>query len=236
MRNWLNKIISKSKGSEYRLDPRIPISYLFRLVTSKGMSLIRGKLSGIKNNGRLFFAYGSTVKCRSRFSVGHTATIARGVYIDALSTAGITWGNNVSAGCNTRIIGTGYLPQLGKGMVVGNNVGLGQNCFYGCGAGISIGDDTIIGDFVSFHAENHLFDEDKLIRLQGVSREGIHIGKNCWIGAKATILDGVTLGDGSIIAAGAVMTRGNYPANGIYGGVPARLIGERINKQELTTT
>lgn len=68
---------------------------------------------------------------------------------------------------------------------------------------------------------------DVLIRLQGVDHKGIVIGRNCWIGAKATILDGAVIEDGCVVAAGAVVKAGLYAANGIYGGVPAKLIRYR---------
>ncbi|MGN6399951.1 MAG: DapH/DapD/GlmU-related protein, partial [Flavisolibacter sp.] len=83
---------------------------------------------------------------------------------------------------------------------------------------------------VSFHSENHVYvNLQKPIRLQGVSHQGIKIGRNCWIGAKATILDGVTIEDGCIIAAGSLVKSGLYRENGIYGGVPAKLIKYRTN-------
>jgi acetyltransferase-like isoleucine patch superfamily enzyme len=107
-------------------------------------------------------------------------------------------------------------------------VGLGTHGFFGCAGGVEIGDDCIFGNFVSFHSENHNYSEgDKPIRLQGVTRKGIKIGRNCWLGAKATILDGVMLGEGSIVAAGAVVRAGIYPANIILGGVPARILRKR---------
>jgi acetyltransferase-like isoleucine patch superfamily enzyme len=75
---------------------------------------------------------------------------------------------------------------------------------------------------------------DILIRLQGVEHRGIIVGKNCWIGAKATILDGAVIQDGCVIAAGAVVKAGSYQANGIYGGVPAKLIRYRDDIPVLT--
>lgn len=97
----------------------------------------------------------------------------------------------------------------------------------GCAGGIEIGDDTIIGNYVSFHSENHNFQvRDIPIRLQGVNRKGIKIGQNCWIGAKATILDGTQIGNGCVIAAGAVVS-GIFPDNVVIGGVPARIIKNR---------
>lgn len=59
--------------------------------------------------------------------------------------------------------------------------------------------------------------------MQGATRKGIEIGKDCWIGANATILDGVKIGDGCIVAAGAVVNR-DVPSYTIVGGVPAKTI------------
>jgi acetyltransferase-like isoleucine patch superfamily enzyme len=228
----LNKIISKWKGHDYLIDHRIPRGYIILLGLSRITMLVWGYLSGVKNKGLFFLSVKAAVKARGKFTVGRSVTIARGCYIDALSEKGVSFGDNVSMGINTRIEGTGNLQQLGKGMRVGNNVGLGYDSFYGCSGGIEIGDDTIIGNFVSFHSENHIFDSLQTpIRLQGVTHKGIRIGKNCWIGAKATILDGVTVEDGCIIAAGALLKAGVYSANNIYGGVPAKPIRYRDEQE-----
>jgi len=64
------------------------------------------------------------------------------------------------------------------------------------------------------------------IRLQGVTRQGIVIEDDCWIGAKVTFLDGAHVGRGCVIAAGAVV-RGEIPAYSIAAGVPARVIKSR---------
>ena len=109
---------------------------------------------------------------------------------------------------------------------------MGANNFYDCTGGIIIGDDTITGNFVSFHSENHVFiDLQKPIGLHGVTQRGIKIGNNCWIGAKATILDGVTIEDGCIMAVGVLVKAGVYEKNGIYGGVPVRLIKYRSSNE-----
>lgn len=232
--NFLNKMISKWKGHDYKIDHRVPLYYIVWLVCGRVVMLVNGYLSGIKNNGLLFLSVRAKIKARSKFKVGRSVTIASGCYIDALSEKGIWFGNNVSVGLNTRIEGTGNLQLLGKGMRVGNNVGLGYDSFYGCSGGIEIGDDTIVGNYVSFHSENHVFDSLHIpIRLQGVNHKGIRIGNNCWIGAKATILDGAIVQDGCIIAAGAVLKAGLYPANSVYGGVPAKLIRYREEEEEV---
>jgi len=222
----LSKYITRLKGQQYEIDSRIPASYLLHLVWSRLIMKCRGRLSGIRQSP--FIGSRVTIKARSNFRVGNGVSIGKGCTIDALSTDGVLFGNNVSVGPGTRIECTGNLQHIGKGLKAGDNVGLGSDNFYGCAGGIEIGDDTIIGNFVSFHAENHVFsDLQTPIRLQGVHHQGISIGKNCWIGAKCTILDGVTLEDNCILAAGALAIAGRYEKNGIYGGVPAKLIKYR---------
>jgi acetyltransferase-like isoleucine patch superfamily enzyme len=228
LRKKLNNIISKWKGHPYTIDEQIPVSRLFIIALSRALMLLKGKLSFIKNGGRLFFSWKASVRSRSKLKLGHSVTIGSGAFIDALSREGIILGNNVSVGRYTRIEATGNLQYIGKGMKVGNNVGLGIHSFYGCAGGITIGDDTIFGDFVSLHAENHVMSDLQIpVRLQGTTHTGILIGNNCWIGAKATILDGAVLQDGCVIAAGAVVTEGVYERNGLYGGVPAKFIKYR---------
>ena len=227
-KHFLNKTVSGWKKNHYVIDDNIPASYLLPLTLSRILMLWNGKLSGIQNKGLFFLSGKATIKCRTKLKIGRAVTIARACYIDALSANGIQLGDNVSVGMHTKIEGTGNLQFLGKGMNVGNNTGLGSNNFFGCAGGITIGNDTIIGNFVSFHSENHVFDSLTIpIRLQGITHAGIKVGNNCWIGAKATLLDGAEIEDGCVITAGAVVTAGIYAANGVYGGVPARLLRHR---------
>src|ERR1700710_2781774 len=99
----LNKMISKWKGHDYKIDQRVPLYYIVLLVLSRVVMLAYGYLSGISNKGLLFLSVRATVKARSKFKVGRSVTIARGSFIDALSEKGIWFGNNVSVGINTRI-------------------------------------------------------------------------------------------------------------------------------------
>ncbi|WP_254412302.1 acyltransferase [Dyadobacter diqingensis] len=225
----INKALGKIRGDGYTIDPKISSSYLIKLIMGRSFMLFRGKTSLIPHKGLFFVGKNVTLKARNLMLVGNGVSIDDHCYIDALSKNGIVLGDKVSMGKRTVIECSGSLKHLGKGLVVEDNVGLGRDCFYGCAGGISIGRDTIIGNFVSMHSENHnASDPSTPIRLQGVNHKGISIGKNCWIGAKATILDGVTLGDGCIVAAGSVMTAGKYPNNGIYGGIPSKLIKYRF--------
>ena len=86
---------------------------------------------------------------------------------------------------------------------------------------ISIGARCAIAQFVTILDHDHAFASDG--RMDGYDTRPIQIGDNVWIGDKATILKGVTIGDGAIVAAGSVVTR-NVPARCIVAGVPARVI------------
>jgi len=201
----LNQLISKIKGEPFHLDMNISIGYMFSFLFVKSLSMVRGVLL-FRQLKRVFVGKHSTVLCAHKISYQNNLNIDRDCYIDALSHEGIQIGNNVSIQKRVIIECTGSLKELGIGLKMGNNVGIGSSSFLGCAGGIEIGNDTIIGNFVSFHSENHNTQDVKTpIRLQGVNRQGIVIGKNCWIGAKVTILDGVVLGDGCIVAAGAVV-------------------------------
>ncbi|WP_342773429.1 acyltransferase [Pelagibacterium montanilacus] len=119
----------------------------------------------------------------------------------------------------------------------GGHIELGDNCtlnpysiIYGHG-GVRIGDNVRIAAHVTIIPANHNFNRlDKPICRQGITAKGVIIGNDVWIGANATILDGSSIAEGCVIAAGAVV-RGNTVPNGIYGGVPAKLIGRRGPKE-----
>ncbi len=222
MHKLISNLISKLRGESFILDTNIPISYIFNILCAKFIALLYGILS--MHRLKCFVSPSAQIKCASKIKTKGLLIIGKGSIIDALSCNGIVFGKSVSIGKYTSIECTGSLKHIGKGFKVGDNVGLGDKCHYGCAGGIEIGDNTIIGIYVTMHSENHNFsDINKPIRDQGVSHKGIVIGKNCWIGAKATILDGSLIGDGCVVAAGAVVS-GTFPNNSIIGGVPAKII------------
>ena len=111
-----------------------------------------------------------------------------------------------------------FYTDCGKNLVIGDNVFFNSGCKMQDQGGITIGDGTLLGHNVVLATLNHDFDPNKRANLHP---QPIHIGKNVWVGANATILPGVSIGDGAIVAAGAVVTR-DVPANTVVGGVPAR--------------
>jgi acetyltransferase-like isoleucine patch superfamily enzyme len=113
-----------------------------------------------------------------------------------------------------------FHADFGKNITVGKNVFINSGCHFQDQGGITIGDGAFIGHNVILATLNHGIKPENRATTYPAP---IVMGKNVWIGSNATVIPGVTIDDGAIIAAGAVVT-GNVPANTIAGGVPARTI------------
>lgn len=120
-----------------------------------------------------------------------------------------------------------FYTDCGKNINIGKNVFLNMGCKFQDQGGIFIGDGTLIGHNVVLATLNHAMDPEE---RSSMIPAPIHIGKRVWIGANATVLPGVTIGDGAIVAAGAVVTK-DVPENTVVGGVPARVL-RKIGKEE----
>jgi len=209
------------------LDEGVPASYKLRLSLEYGICLIRGALTfGVRQSvlSPLFRGRGVVVRCASRIKVGKGVRLGDFVVLDGLSAQGIVLQDGVKIGEFGRLICSGSLKNLGHGITVGQRVGIGEFCRIGGSGGVSIGDDTIIGQYLSVHPENHEFaDKQRLIREQGTVRAPVIVGANCWIGAKVTLLAGSEIGHSSVVAAGSVVNA-KFPPYSVIGGVPARLL------------
>lgn len=110
--------------------------------------------------------------------------------------------------------------DFGKNIKIGKDVFVNSGCCFQDQGGVTLGDGCLVGHNVVFATLDH----DKRPGRRGdMTAAPIVVGKDVWIGAHATILKGVTIGDGAIVAAGAVVTR-DVPPNTIAAGVPARVV------------
>ena len=121
-----------------------------------------------------------------------------------------------------------FYTDFGRNIHIGKNVFINSSCHFQDQGGIYIGDHALIGHNVVLATIDH--DLNPYDRRNHYAP--IHIGNRVWIGSNAVITKGVTIGDGAIIAAGAVVTK-DVPENTVVGGVPAKVIKQiEINGME----
>lgn len=231
IRRFVTLVGCRLKGDVFTLDPDLPGSAIITFSFVRFCAALRGLLVRpwlARGSGApIFIGRGVRLRRKGRITIGVGATIGDQVLIEGLSRQGVLIGRGASIGAHSIIMPTSVMRNMGQGFIIGANSGLGQFSFIGCGGGVHIGNDVIMGQYVSFHTENHLFDDvDRPIREQGVRRAAIEIGDDCWIGAKASFLSGAKLGRGCVVAAGAVV-RGEVPPYSVIGGVPARILKTR---------
>lgn len=119
-----------------------------------------------------------------------------------------------------------FYTDCGKNINIGKNVFINSCCCFQDQGGITIGDGSLIGHKVVFATLNHDFNPSK---RQSMIPKPIVLGKNVWIGANATILGGVTIGDNAVVAAGSVVTK-DVSKNSIVAGIPAKFIKSIYDK------
>lgn len=113
-----------------------------------------------------------------------------------------------------------FYTNFGKHVKIGKNVFINHACSFLDLGGIIIEDDVQIGPRVNLITESHPLD---LSLRKSLDLKGIIVKRNAWIGAAATILPGVTVGENAVVAAGAVVSK-DVAANTVVGGIPAKII------------
>ena len=172
--------------------------------------------------------FGANVVLRhpQKISIGDNAIIDDNVMIDAkgLDNAGIILENEVFIGRNS------ILSCKGGNITLKERVNIGFNCEVYSSSTVEIGADTLLAAYTyivgggSYNLDRKDIPISKQPDFEG--KGGIFIGQGTWIGAHCVILDGVRIGTGSVIAAGAVVNK-EIPPMSIAAGIPAKVIKER---------
>lgn len=162
-----------------------------------------------KVKGLFLVGKGVTVTHGSHIRCGRNVKFEDYAEIHGLCSEGLTFGDNVTISRGVMIRPSSYYGgDLGKGLVMGDHSSIGPYGYVGCSGKITIGSNVMLGPKCSLFAENHVFENtDATIKEQGVKQKGITIEDDCWIGSNTIILDGVTIGKGSVIAAGSVVSK-----------------------------
>jgi acetyltransferase-like isoleucine patch superfamily enzyme len=218
------------RGKEVAISPKLSSASVLAHLLKKGVgAYLRGMimkpfLGG--SRGHFFLGRGCKILSMGKLRTGRNVYIGAYGYLDCLSVGGVTMGDNVTIreGCWLQL--TSRYDNPGTSVTIGNSVYIGPRAVLGAAAPLIIGDRCQIGANVSLVAENHKFAGEGQIFEQGVSRKGIEIGEDVWMGNNVTVLDGVTIGDGAVIGAGTVVTK-SVPPRSVVVGVPGRVLKTR---------
>jgi acetyltransferase-like isoleucine patch superfamily enzyme len=169
---------------------------------------------------KVVFGKNLTLRHAHKITLGDQVVIDDNVVLDAKGqdNKGIVIGDGVYIGRNSIVYCKGGDLELG------DRVNLSSNCQVFSSNKLRIGEGTMIGAF-SYLLSGGEYDRESEVPYadqSGMETKGpLLIGANCWLGARVTVLDAACVGDDSVLAAGAVVTR-SFPENSLLGGVPAR--------------
>ena len=221
MKNQLNNRFQTGWSNQNKMITYYYLFFFFirglfvrlRIKSAKGLLLVGKKV-------RIFYP--------NNLQVGYNTIIEDGAEINCLSQQEIKLGNRVTIGKYAIIRPSNiYGGPIGEGLTMGDNSNIGPYNYIGCSGKITIGNNVMLAPRVSIYAENHVFEHPEiLIRDQGVEKKEVIIEDDCWIAANSILLAGVTIGQGSIVAAGSVVTE-NVPPYSVVAGVPAKWIKSR---------
>ncbi|MHB1346012.1 MAG: DapH/DapD/GlmU-related protein [Candidatus Humimicrobiaceae bacterium] len=169
------------------------------------------------------FGRNVTIRHPNRIIIGDNVLIDENCMLDAkgIENNGIVIKNGTYIGRNT------ILSCKDGDIILDENVNIGFNCEVQSSSYVSIGKNTLLAAYVYIIAGDHAHepDEQSLDLVQGTSK-GIIIGDNCWLGAKSTVLDGINIGNDTIIGASAVVNKDVAPFS-VAVGIPAKVIKNR---------
>jgi acetyltransferase-like isoleucine patch superfamily enzyme len=217
------------KDESYVVDATISGRDLFEEVSSRTVMLLRAQWAMRRVAGpRVRFAEpGVRITFRKHCTIGAGSVVEAHARIRCLSRDGVVIGSRATIGKYAILECSGQLAQLGKGISIGDNSSVGDYSFIGAAGGVTIGSRVLMGQRVAIHSQNHNFQDPTVpIQQQGTTQLGVIVEDDCWIGSGVVILDGVTVGHGSILSAGSVVTK-DVPPGSVVGGVPARVLRSR---------
>ncbi|AWW30601.1 acyltransferase [Echinicola strongylocentroti] len=237
MANFIQRTINTVTGMDMsdRFDENWDSLSTLGVLLRTSVWFVRGSFRRLwfkSSEGMLLIGKRVTIRQARYLSVGKNFIAQDNCEINCLSQKGIVFGDKVTVGSYAIIRPTNlYGGEAGVGLKVGNNSSIGPYAYIGCSGYIEIGDNVMMSPRVSIYSENHNFgDTENPMIEQGVTRSFAKIEDDCWIASNSIILAGVTVGRGSVVAAGSVVTK-DVPPYSIVGGNPAKLLKTRLDKK-----
>ena len=187
------------------------------------LARVKARASGIhvEKNVLVSLSGKFRISGESSIFISDHVSMASGYCIDAHGGSTVLIKPNVHFGDGVRIH-----ADHGAQIVIEEGCSFNHNVSIYALENITIGQDSIFGPYVYIGDHNHLTDKNQLVKNQSFDTRAISIGNDVWLGVGATVLKGGSVGDGSIVAARSVVNK-VIPPYEIWGGVPAKKIGER---------
>lgn len=194
------------------MDSRIRIADKLAILYHTGIKFLRGSVCRIflkEAHGMLLVGKSVQITHGKNIRCGKNVKFEDFSEIHGLCSDGLNFGDYVTISRGVMIRPSSYYGgDYGIGLTMGEHSSIGPYGYVGCSGKITIGKNVMFGPKCSLFAENHVFsDTGSSIKSQGVKQKGITIEDDCWIGSNVTILDGVTIGKGSVIGAGTLVTK-----------------------------
>ncbi|MFH1870965.1 MAG: acyltransferase [Pseudomonadota bacterium] len=161
-------------------------------------------------------SFSAYLKGHERIELGRGCKIHADASVDASRSPGVQLGDKVTLNRYA------YVQGGNGGVRLGDRVEINNHSIVNGTGGVDIGADTLVGPGVRIISYQHRYARGATIRSQPVLALPIRIGRDVWLGANAIILAGVTIGDGAVVAAGAVV-REDVPPYAVVAGVPATI-------------
>lgn len=213
------------------MNTAIEIKDKINILYRTGIKAVRGCVKRLflkEVHGMLLIGKGVQITHGKHIRCGKNVKFEDFSEIHGLCSDGLNFGDYVTISRGVMIRPSSYYGgDYGIGLTMGENSSIGPYGYVGCSGKITIGKNVMFGPKCSLFAENHIFsDTEKDIKSQGVAQKGIIVEDDCWIGSNVTILDGVTIGKGSVIGAGTLVTK-DIPAGSVVVDKREKMIRER---------
>ena len=215
----LEHVVFRATGRKYRLAPADLLYLLQKGFAPALRGLFWSAMRLRPPRGLLLGAHVQIIDARHLLT-GQGVSIGSFSYLDCSAVNGVRFGDGVTLREFAWLQCRSGLNERAESVEIGRGTYIGPGAVLGAGGAIKIGENTQIGARIAMAAEAHAAGSDGSFVSGNVRRRGITVGDRCWIGNNVSILDGVTIGNDSIVGAGSVVTR-NVPSGETVFGVPA---------------
>lgn len=228
---WMFRLTRASIGKNVWINFPIRVEGSGKLILGDGVALGKGVKLGLMPGSKIHIGQGSKISDGSNIHAGNDTTIHLEKGCNILNNSIVRNGNEVRMGegssistyCQIFPREAGYDGKLimGKGSNIGDNTQI-DTC-----DDVIIHDQVAIGPYTIIYSHDHEYEADSFAAWKGGVKTGkVVVEDGAWVGARVTLLPGVTIGKRAIVAAGSVVTK-SVPAGDIVGGVPAKSLKKK---------